>query len=53
MIHDPGYLGAALISSESEEFTVKDVIKDFGLETLDDYFSRCLAHRSVPGHMEM
>ena len=52
IIHDPGRIGAVLLTSESEEFTVKEVIAEFGLELLDDYFDRSLAHRHVSGHME-
>jgi len=42
---DPGYLGAVLISSESDEVTINDIIKEFDFELLDDYFNRSLAHR--------
>jgi hypothetical protein len=42
---DPGYLGAVLISSESDDVTIKDIIKEFDFELLDDYFERSLAHR--------
>ncbi len=44
-IEDPGYLGSVLISCEMEEKTVKDLIKEFKIELLDDYFKRALAHR--------
>jgi predicted amidohydrolase len=44
-ISDPGYLGSVLISSESNEFTVSDIIKEFNLELLDDYFDRALLYR--------
>jgi predicted amidohydrolase len=53
IIHDPGFLGPVLISSESDEFTALDVVADFELELLDDYFNRALAHRCAPGHMEL
>ncbi len=52
IIRDPGQLGAVLLTSESDEFTVKEVIEEFGLELLDDYFDRSLANRHVPGHLE-
>lgn len=51
-IHDPGYLGSVLLSSETDEFSVDDIIEEFGLERLDDYFRRALAHRCAPGNME-
>lgn len=51
-IHDPGHLGAVLISSESDDFTVQDIIAEFDLEVLDDYMQRALAHRHSPGRIE-
>lgn len=51
-IHDPGLLGAVLLSSESDECSVKTIIDEFRLERLDDYFDRALAHRCVPGQRE-
>jgi predicted amidohydrolase len=44
-IYDPGYLGSVLISSEMKNKSVKDMIKEFKIELLDDYFKRVLAHR--------
>lgn len=44
-IHDPGYLGSVLVTSETDEFTVKELADEFELEYLDDYFERSLAHR--------
>jgi predicted amidohydrolase len=51
-IHDPGLLGSVLLSSETDEFTVKDIIQEFGLELLDDYWTRTMTHRCAPGNME-
>lgn len=44
-ISDPGCLGAVLVSSEHETVSVDDMIEEFGIERLDDYFARSLAHR--------
>ncbi len=44
-IDDPGYLGSVLISCEMEKKTIKDLVKEFKIELLDDYFKRALAHR--------
>lgn len=44
-VFDPGYLAAVLISSETEEFTVEQVLKEFDIEQLDDYFTRALARQ--------
>lgn len=51
-ISDPGHLGSVLVTSETDEFTVNDLIQEFELETLDEYFERCRKHRSLPGKME-
>jgi len=51
-VHDPGFLGAVLVSSEADDFTVDDLAGEFELERLDDYFERALAHRHAEGHME-
>lgn len=45
---DPGYLGSVLVSSETDEFTVEDLIREFELETLDDYLARASACRDDP-----
>ncbi|WP_407272019.1 carbon-nitrogen hydrolase family protein [Radiobacillus sp. PE A8.2] len=49
-ISDPGYLGAVLVSSETDEFSVEDLIKEYGLELVDDYFNRSI--QSAKEHME-
>jgi len=51
-IADPGYLGSVLVSSETDEFTVEEVLDEFHVERLDDYFKRALAHRHAEGNME-
>ncbi|MCK4284307.1 MAG: carbon-nitrogen hydrolase family protein [Candidatus Brocadiae bacterium] len=51
-ITDPGFLGAVLISSETEEVSVRDMVAQFEIELLDHYFERSLAHRHAPGHIE-
>lgn len=44
-ISDPGYLGSVLISSEHETVTIDDMIEEFEIEQLDDYFVRSLEYR--------
>lgn len=39
-ISDPGHLGAVLLSCETDEFTVWDVVKEFEMEPLRGYFQR-------------
>jgi len=51
-INDPGCLGAVLVSSEHETISVDEMIKEFEIELLDDYFARSLEHRHKPGNME-
>lgn len=51
-IHDPGYLGSVLISSEDPDVAVEQMIAEFEIELLDDYMSRAMAHRNAPEHME-
>lgn len=44
-IHDPGQLGVVLLTAESEDLRVADVMAEFGLVDVDDYFARSLAAR--------
>ncbi len=46
-IDDPGRLGSVLISSESEERTVRDIAAEFELTLLDDYFERALKAQAL------
>lgn len=49
---DPGQLGSVLISSESEDFSINDLIKEFDIELLDQYMERALAHHRNPANIE-
>jgi len=51
-ISDPGCLGSVLVSSEHETISVDEMIKEFEIELLDDYFTRALAYRHKPGNIE-
>ena len=51
-IYDPGYVGSVMISSEADDISALEMVKEFEIELLDDYFARALAHRHAPGHME-
>ncbi|MEK0315680.1 carbon-nitrogen hydrolase family protein [Cohnella sp. 56] len=44
-IADPGYLGSVLISCETDECTIEDIIQQFDIELLDDYLKRASACR--------
>lgn len=51
-VSDPGLLGSVLVTSETEGVSAADMASEFGLELLDDYMARSLAHRHMPGLME-
>jgi len=44
-IHDPGYVGSVMLSSEDPDINVKEIISEFEIELLDDYFDRAISHR--------
>lgn len=45
-IHIPSYIGVALLTCNHPDLSVNDIISEFGIETLDEYFARSLAHRN-------
>ena len=45
VIDDPGHLGSVLITSEMDDRTTDDLVQEFDLMLLDDYFERALAAR--------
>lgn len=51
-VSDPGCLGSVLITCRHPKKTVEEMIREFDIELLDDYFDRALAHRHKPGNME-
>lgn len=51
-IFDPGYLGSVLLTSETDEFSAKDIVNEFEMELLNDYFTRSIKERYKPGRME-
>lgn len=48
---DPGKTGAVLLTSETDEFTVGDLVKEFEIELLDDYFER--SRRGRDGRIDL
>jgi len=51
-IFDPGLLGSVLVTSEAEDKTACEMLGEFGVEQVDDYFARSLAEqaaRAEPG----
>lgn len=51
-IFDPGQLGSVLITSESESVSVEEMIAEFEIELLDEYFARSLAHHKEETNRE-
>lgn len=51
-IYDPGEVGAVMITSEHDDISADEMIKEFDVELLDDYFNRSRAVREKPGNME-
>ena len=51
-VFDPGQMGTVLLTSEIPDITVDDIIKEFEVETWDEYYARSIRHRHTPGNME-
>lgn len=51
-VHDPGLLGSVLISSEMDDLSSADLVEEFEIELLDDYFARSIAHAEDPANTE-
>jgi hypothetical protein len=45
-IYDPGEVGAVMVTSEDKNISAAQMIKEFDIELLDDYFSRSRIARS-------
>ncbi len=46
IIDDTGYLGSIMIYNELEDRTIGDIVNEFNIELLDDYFNRSRDFRS-------
>jgi predicted amidohydrolase len=44
-VKTPSYIGVALLTCNDPNITVNDIINEFEIETLDEYFNRSLAYR--------
>ena len=51
-VFDPGHVGAILLTSEMPDKTIDDIIREFKIETWDEYYARSMKHRHTPGNME-
>ena len=45
IVTDPGRLGVVMITSEKDGVSAGDMIKEFNIELVDDYFNRSRQHR--------
>ena len=51
-ISDPGELASVLVTSEDSKVTVEEMIKEFGIERLDDYLNRARKFRLSKGNLK-
>jgi len=53
IIHDPGHIGAVMLTYEGTDRTAWDIVREFDITPLDDYFNACRAHRaeSIQAHI--
>lgn len=51
-IHDPGRLGVVLINSNHSEITAGQMVDEFRIERVDDYFARARALRLKNGNLK-
>ena len=45
-VYDPGQVGSVMLTYNGTDKTVEDVIDEFEIERLDDYFARARKHRA-------
>ena len=46
-IRDPGYVGVVMLTYHGTDRTVQDIIDEFEIERVSDYFARSRAHREL------
>ncbi|MDD4774781.1 MAG: hypothetical protein PHZ09_14460, partial [Eubacteriales bacterium] len=44
-VYDPGHVGSVLLTGEEEGLDVHDIMTEFEIEPLNDYFERARSHR--------
>lgn len=44
-VYDPGFVGSLMLTCETEEMHIKDILEEFDIEPLDTYFARARNHR--------
>lgn len=50
-VKDPGQVGAVLVTSENDHVTADQMVEEFEIKLLDDYFDRSRKHRLEPGNI--
>ena len=45
-IHDPGYVGVVLVSSESDKVSATEMLKEFDIKNWDDYYQRSVKYKA-------
>lgn len=45
-VHDPGNVATVLLTCESEDMSIKDILKEFEIETYDEYLRRSIEYRN-------
>jgi Carbon-nitrogen hydrolase len=51
-ISDPGRLASVLVTSEDSKVTAEQMVKEFGIELLDDYLNRAREFRNSDGNLK-
>jgi hypothetical protein len=51
-IYDPAEIGCVMITSESDSISAEEMVQEFEIEMLHDYFDRSRAFRRQPGMMK-
>jgi hypothetical protein len=49
---DPGHVGAVLLTSEMPNKSMDEIVREFKIESWDEYYARSINHRYTPGNME-
>jgi len=44
-IHDPGFVGCVMLTCNDENMSVWDIVREYELQLMDDYFEESLRHR--------
>lgn len=45
-VHDPGNVGTVLLTCDSEEKSINEIIREFEIETYDEYLKRSIEYRN-------